>query len=183
MPSNIKNSRHAIVKQSSYTRNGITSRSGAIQTREDEQLHIGVAKNHIPNEAIPEIWQLQRSRKLPIISELSPIVNWLFTETNSLFILIHDNNGTPCSWMRTHCRKRSMHSQTTHHEIRNLGRNTRIPAHQMNQDGHAQNTNCQSFVRKQCMDFSASIMEDSTIVTDDNDDKPGAWSRMHCRRV
>ena len=157
-----------------YTCNSITSRSGAIQTHDDEQLLIDVAKNDIPREAIAERWQLQRSRKLPIKSELSPIVNWLITETNSLFILIHDNNGTPCSWMRTHCRKRSMHSQTNHQEIRNLERNTRIPAHQMNQDVHAQDTSCQSPVHNRCMDFSTSKMEDSTSVSDDNDDKPGA---------
>ena len=157
----------------SYTCNGITSRSGAIQTHDDEQLLIDVAKNDIPSEAIAERWQLQKSRKLAIKSELSPIVNWLITEKNRI-ILIHDKNGTPCSWIRTHCRRTSMHSQTTHHEIRNLERNTRIPAHQMNQTGHAQDTNCQSFDRIQCMDASASSMEDNTSESDGIDDKPGA---------
>jgi len=74
-----------------------------------------------------------------------------------------------------------MDSQTKHHQIHNLGRNTTNPALQRNHEKHGLDTNDQSSVRNQCRDSSASSIEDNTIVNLDNDDKPGAWSHVNCR--
>ena len=98
-------------------------------------------------------------------------------------ILIHDNDGKPCTWLRTHCRKASMDSQTKLHQKYNLERSTTNPALQNNQKKHAQDNNDQSSTRNQYKDSPASRMEENTILSDDNDDKPGTWSHTHCKKA